>query len=65
MDPAKAIIGALFFFSGLLLAASLPLRVHDAPLVAVIGFGIASVLFMYSGAKAWMSAMKSMDKRED
>lgn len=59
MDPAKAIIGALFFFSGLLLAASLPLRVHDAPLMAVM-----SLLFMYSGAKAWMSAMKSMDKRD-
>lgn len=61
MDPAKAIAGALFFFSGLCLGVVLPFKVPAEDWIVPF----VSILLMYAGAKAWASAVNNMNKEDD
>lgn len=65
MDPAKAIAGALFFFSGLCLGVVLPFKVAAEDWIWLVPFGLLSILLMYAGAKAWASAVNNMNKEDD
>lgn len=60
MDPAKAIAGALFFFSGLCLLVVLPFKVAAEDWIWLVPFGL-----LYAGAKAWASAVNNMNKEDD
>lgn len=65
MDPAKAIAGALFFFSGLLMAVALPFWASHESWLLIVCFALSSIMMMRVGAKAWIGAKKSIDESID